>query len=1471
MKNPPVLRIATALSRRTLTLLATLFLAVVGRVEGGGVYNIYYHPVGASGFDTDTLTFSCTQFASVFEVYRDGVYNSTVNFFQSQTFAEGYSTNWPQDDGNVRHYVVKNAVSSEVVFDEYFISGTCFGCIDQTYGGEATVTSRNIVLDGPTPIAPPPYYKCTDNKSGGDQADCASGNCPGAPMAQYSVHSLLVSLNIQDTPLRYSPARGPAINFTVTYNERETQQLPIFGYSNLGPKWTFGWLSYVVDDPTTQLPTTLVYPPGGGAEIYYFDSGSQTFLPDPQSHALLVRTSTNSYQKRFPDGSVQVFDRSNQPGTQRYPRKLFMTEMIDPAGNHASIDYDAYFRITKITDALGQETLVYYEHPTDLLKITKVADMTNPLSPRFATFDYENGKLKTITDEIGIQSVFGYQSGTDLIESITTPYGTTTFARGGSGTNRWIEATDPLGGKERVEYRDNAPGIAATESSGVVPTGMSAANVSLDVRNTFYWSKKAMAVAPGDYTMAKITHWLLTPDGNATSGIVASEKMPLENRIWYAYEGQSDLNHEGTSANPIRIARVLADSTTQLSQYEYNGFGKTTKETDPAGRVMSYVYDSNQIDLLEIRQTTGVNNELVRQLGDYHLHQPQTDIDASGQPTYFTYNTFGQILTQTNAKGERTTYDYGDGTSVPTGYLASITSPEFNSAFAITRFGYDGFHRVQTVTNDPDGYTVTTDYDNLDRKTLVTYPDSTYEEFHYTQDFRYGETTILDLTASRDRLGRWTYRHYNENRQMDSITDPENRTTLYGWCTCGSLESITDPNWNVTTFNRDIQSRVYQKVFTDSSTIDYLFEGQTTSNTAGATSRLTSATDALGRRTNYAYLADNNIGQVSYTDNSGSQLSPPTPTVSYTYDPNYNRVATMTDGTGQTIYTYYPVIALMTSPTLGVGKLQTIDGPLVSDTISYTYDELGRRIDRVVDESIFQAVDDVMETVAYDSLGRLTTTDNALGLFERSYDGVSPRLLTLTYPSGQTANYAYFSDNEHDRRLQSLGNLDRTNAMLSKFDYTYDAEGQILTLSRQLGTVNSGRWFEYDGAQQLLSTRDAFSLGAATEVDAYVYDDAGNRTSDTKVMYPGQPKEAIIIQHDYTINQLNQIFGYVVTGGPLLTWPRDVTNDDAGNMVDDGEGRTFEWDAANRLRAINYGGDRSEFTYDGLNRRVKIVEKTGSTVTSTKQFVWVGNRIVQERDASNNVTRTYFAEGEAHGNSQVGYTNYYYTRDHLGSVREVTSGSSALQIRYDYDPYGGRTRIYGPSDVDFGYTGHYHHAPSGLNLTLYRAYNPVFGRWLSRDPIGEEGGVNLYGYVENDPVDNTDSLGLETDTIEVTKSDGSWDQSNLGPHMLKHDILNRIIPWIDDGVAVHVTFYNVCPSDHPVLNEKDLEAVPASLGTAWKIGENTARIDIHTRLVVSAAAKYEVGKKRDWQELRRGKLKAKCSKRKCHKWVSPSS
>jgi RHS repeat-associated protein len=1208
----------------------------------------------------------------------------------------------------------------------------------------------------PTPTPTPGAdTKCNDDKSGGDSEGCTNCN---VGMARYTVHSMLVSLNISDTPLHYSPAYGPAIGFSVTYNQRESQQPATFNYSNLGPKWTFGWLSYVSDDPNSQLPLTGLYRSGGGAEIFAYDMGSQSFVADTQSHAVLVKTGAASYERRLPDGSKEVFALSD--GATSYPRRIFMTQKVDSAGNAVGIGYDASFRVTTITDALSQITNISYELPTDPLKITKVTD---PFG-RFATFEYANGQLTKITDEIGIQSQFTYTPGTDSIDSLTTPYGTTTFVSGENGTNRWIEATDPLGGKERVEYRDQAPSISASDP--VAPNAIGITNAGLDVANTFYWDKKAMLVAPGDYTKAVIKHWLYNADGSV-SGIISSEKQPLENRVWRTYAGQPDYQHIGTTASPAQIARVLGNGSTQLSQFEYNSIGKTTRSTDPVGRVMSYIYDPNSIDLLEIRQTTGTNNELQRKFTYNTLHQPLTDTDAAGQATTYTYNAQGQVLTRKNAKNETTTYAYGG--TVPVGLLASVTSPPFNSVSAVTTFTYDSFKRVRTVT-DSDNYTVTTDYDNLDRKIKVTYPDATFEEFKYTDNVTGAMT--LDLTGTRDRRGLWTYRHYNANQKMDSITDPANRTTQYGWCTCGALTSITDPKLQTTTFYRDIQGRVYQKVFQDGTTIDYLYEGQTAPNTAGATSRLQSSTDAKSQRTNYLYFADDNIQQVSYTNTAGQPLTPPTPSVSYTYDPNYNRVATMVDGIGTTAYAYNPIAV---PPALGAGQVASIDAPLANDTITFAYDQLGRVTNRSVNGTANS------ETWTFDSLGRVSTDANKLGTFTNTYLGVTNRLSKIAYPGGASANYTYFP-NAQDERLKQIKNLNNNNnankQLISQFDYTYDVEGEITTWTKNYAGLATPQRFDlgYDNADQLTTAplKNA-STNALIRQYTYGYDLASNRTSETVAT-------TTTTSTPNTVNEITSQSGGV---------NRTLTYDLNGSITSDGGTRTFEWDGANRLVAINYTGftTRSEFTYDGLNRVAKIVEKTGQTINSTRKIVWLGQEKVEFRDATDAVTQRNYPQGQ-----YVGTTAYFYTRDHLGSIREMFTGGGTVVARYDYDPYGRSTTLLGTTPTDFNFTGLYRHSKSNLDLAVYRTYDPDLGRWLSRDPIAENGGLNLYQYSRNDPTDLVDPLGQNP--IAIGAGIGTF----FGPEGTIIGAGIGAIVAVVGGAAVYDYVHNktaTCPTQRP--------------------------------------------------------------------------
>jgi RHS repeat-associated protein len=675
------------------------------------------------------------------------------------------------------------------------------------------------------------------------------------------------------------------------------------------------------------------------------------------------------------------------------------------------------------------------------------------------------------------------------------------------------------------------------------------------------------------------------------------------------------------------------------------------------------------------------------------------------------------------------------------------------------------FARVASVT-DSSGYTVEMTYDAMNRPTEVTYPDNTTEEFEYNR---------FDLVLARDRTGRATRSFYNALGQRVAVQDPLGRMTQYNWCKCGSLNSLIDGKGQVTRWQYDVQSRTTKKIFADNSEMLYAYEN--------TTSRMKTVTDAEDQKTHYTYYDDNNVEEVSYTD-----VAVATHEVNYTYDSVYNRVLTMIDGVGTTSYSYNPITL---TPTNGAGRLVLVNGPWADSQVLYSYDELGRVVGR--------AVDSVAQTVEYDSLGRVKEIENSLGTFDYHYVAQTGRLDSIDLPNGQTTEFNYHNT-AGDLRLEEIKHLNSSPATISKFNYTYNPVGQIQTWTQQVGSGTADvHAMAYDAADQL--TQDTISASSTvTKRYGYTYDKAGNRTGEQL----GDPPSTDQTSKTSTYNNLNQLTGQSYGGptafkgtvseladvtvagqaasvGTNLTFRANValttgtntvqivakdgsnnsrtnnfevvmgtgsggsfTYDDNGNLINDGS-KTYEWDGAQRLTKINYGSTSTEFTYDGLSRRVKIVEKNGSTPTSTKKFVWVGSEIVEERDGSNDTIKRFYGQGVKVVGASSPDDKLYYTRDHLGSVRELTDSTQAPRARYDYDPYGRMTKVSGDLDADFGYTGHYFHEPSELNLTLYRAFNSKVGIWISRDPLINSEiilGTGLYQYVKNNPVNLWDPFGL---------------------------------------------------------------------------------------------------------------------------------
>src|SRR6266542_3606979 len=393
------------------------------------------------------------------------------------------------------------------------------------------------------------------------------------------------------------------------------------------------------------------------------------------------------------------------------------------------------------------------------------------------------------------------------------------------------------------------------------------------------------------------------------------------------------------------------------------------------------------------------------------------------------------------------------------------------------------------------------------------------------------------------------------------MRDTQGHTTTYVWCNCGSLDAIRDGNGNTTSWQRDVQGRPTQETRADNSLTTSIYEN--------TTSRLKSVTDARNQTKTYGYAIDNKLTSTTYTN-----FVVATPTVTFSYmDPDnpsvpdpYGRLRLMTDGIGTTRYDYKPVA------TLGAGSLSSVDGPLANDTVSYTYDERGRVKTRGL--STFST------TSGYDALGRLGTFTSPMGDFVWAYVNTTGRPQTATYPNGQTTTYTYFP-NLGDQRLQQIKHQQTSGGtVLSQFDYTYDAVGNIKTWTQLRGTDPAKLYtLGYDPADEISTA----TVAGPTPLPVpsrfrYAYDSAGNRSAEE--------------QDD------------AVTGATY-------TYDANGNLAGDGT-RTFEWDAENRLTAVKQGGTTlASFSYDGKGRRA---QKITGGVTHT--YVYDGMSIVEERLSS---------------------------------------------------------------------------------------------------------------------------------------------------------------------------------------------------------------------------------------------------------------
>lgn len=233
--------------------------------------------------------------------------------------------------------------------------------------------------------------------------------------------------------------------------------------------------------------------------------------------------------------------------------------------------------------------------------------------------------------------------------------------------------------------------------------------------------------------------------------------------------------------------------------------------------------------------------------------------------------------------------------------------------------------------------------------------------------------------------------------------------------------------------------------------------------------------------------------------------------------------------------------------------------------------------------------------------------------------------------------------------------------------------------------------------------------------------------------------------------------------------------DSDGNLVSDARW-TYAWDAENRLVEVRTGpaalaagvpGERYRYTYDSRARRIgRTVERwnpdTQAWVPKTSErFVHDDWNVVAVVDAAGDVVQRYAWGNDLSGTPQaaggvggllaawdaVGNRAWCYAYDGNGNVSAVVDLADGTKVgRYDYDAFGRTIAQWGDEELCEANPYRFSTKPldgTGLYHYGFRYYNPETGRWLSRDPIEERGGINLCGFVGNDGVGNIDRLGLD--------------------------------------------------------------------------------------------------------------------------------
>ena len=353
---------------------------------------------------------------------------------------------------------------------------------------------------------------------------------------------------------------------------------------------------------------------------------------------------------------------------------------------------------------------------------------------------------------------------------------------------------------------------------------------------------------------------------------------------------------------------------------------------------------------------------------------------------------------------------------------------------------------------------------------------------------------------------------------------------------------------------------------------------------------------------------------------------------------------------------------------------------------------------------------------AFDVAGRKTHISSPVGSFALGYCGWNGKLAAVTNANGFVVEYAY----DIMDRVTNISWKTTSGATLGGFGYEYDAVGRIMSRSHAIGSNAFDRVYAYDDLDRL----------ASDDGVTYTYDAAGNRMT----------RMENCITTTYTLG----------VGDRLATWTGgSYAYDFAGNVTRiERDGRPtldLTWNSQYQLVSVATNGVFVEgYEYDALGRRVSTTSIEGTT-RHVYDEDW---QVIADLDEDGNVVASYvWGDGiDRLLAVKVGGASYYPLTDIQGTVWGYVDSQNNVVARWRYDAWGNvvdeSVSVPELASLRYRFQCREWSAATGLVNFRMRWYDSETGRWLSKDPIGLEGGINIYAFCENCPLLFVDPAGL---------------------------------------------------------------------------------------------------------------------------------